>query len=137
MAGLAAGGLLDVTHVCPSVKRVWTPSWVIFSAGWACLLLAGFYAVIDWHGRRRWAFPLLVIGMNSIAAYCLADGGFHAFAAAALRTHTNTFLHTHLGQLLVGPRALSYGPIVNSAGALLALWLVCWWMYRRKIFLRI
>ena len=70
--GLAAGWGLGELGICPVVKRIWTPSWVLFSGGWCFLLLAGFYAVLDIIGVRFWAFPLRVIGMNSIAAYCMA-----------------------------------------------------------------
>ncbi len=47
LVGIAAGWVLDATGICPSVKRIWTPSWTLFSGGWCFLLLAGFYAVID------------------------------------------------------------------------------------------
>src|SRR5207249_1162000 len=69
---LAAGWALDVTGVCPSVKRIWTPAWTLDSGGWCFLSMAGFYATIDAIGQRWWSFPLRVIGMNSIAAYCMA-----------------------------------------------------------------
>ncbi len=36
------------------------------------LILAGFYALIEWKGWRRWAFPLVVVGMNSIAVYVMS-----------------------------------------------------------------
>ena len=129
LAGLAVGALLDWTGICPSVKRIWTPSWVLFSGGWCCLLLAFFYFVLDVNGWRTWAFPLTVVGMNSIAMYCLADGGFHGFIVSAL--------HTHLGGQFFGNKFGSYAPIVEASFALLGLWLICLWMYRRKIFLRI
>jgi predicted acyltransferase len=129
LVGLGVGTLLDLTGVCPSVKRIWTPSWVLFSGGWCCLLLAGFYAVIDVAGWRRWAFPLVVVGMNSIAMYCLADGGFRSFVQSSF--------HTHLGPHFFDRVAHAYAPIVEWTATLLVLWLVCFWMYRRKIFLRI
>jgi heparan-alpha-glucosaminide N-acetyltransferase len=125
---MAAGWGLGVLGVCPVVKRIWTPSWVLYSGGWCFLFLAGFYAVIDLLGIRFWAFPLRVIGMNSIAAYCMA-GLFEGFF------HTN--LRTHLGdkpfRVLGGP----YEPLLHGAAVLLILWLILFWMYRRKIFLRI
>jgi predicted acyltransferase len=54
------------------VKRIWTPSFAVFSAGWAFLLLALFYGIIELLGYRRWAFPFIVAGMNSIALYCMS-----------------------------------------------------------------
>jgi len=75
---LAAGLLLHVSGICPVVKRIWTPSWTLFSGGACFLSLAAFSWVIDVRGYKKWAFPLVVIGMNSIAAYLIAHllGGF-------------------------------------------------------------
>ena len=54
------------------MKRIWTPSWTLFSGGVCFLMLAAFAWVIEAKGYRKWAFPLVVIGMNSIAAYLIA-----------------------------------------------------------------
>jgi predicted acyltransferase len=129
LAGLGIGWLLDITGICPSVKRIWTPSWVLFSGGWCCLLMAAFYSIIDIAKFRFWAFPLVVVGMNSIAMYCLADGGFQAFVHRSV--------YTHLGPDFFSKVSGRFAPIVESASVLLVLWLILWWMYRRKIFLRI
>ena len=44
---LAAGWGLGELGVCPVVKRIWTPSWVLYSGGWCFLFLAVFYAILD------------------------------------------------------------------------------------------
>ena len=128
LSGLAAGWLLGWLGINPVVKRIWTPSWVLFSGGWCFLLLAGFYTVLDWRGPRRWAFPLLVIGMNSIAAYCIAElwGGFMTAA-----------LKRHLGQNTFKVLGEPYEPLLLGAGVLLIYWLMLYWLYRKKIFIRI
>ena len=128
MIGLAAGWGLGELGVCPVVKRIWTPSWVLFSGGWCFLFLAGFYAVLDLLGVRFWAFPLRVIGMNSIAAYCMA-GLFEGFISKSL--------DTHLGPDHSGSWASPTSPCSTARAVLLILWLILFWMYRRKIFLRI
>ncbi|MGC1299150.1 MAG: DUF5009 domain-containing protein, partial [Alloacidobacterium sp.] len=69
---MAVGLVLHVFGICPIVKRIWTPSWTLFSGGVCFLFLAAFSWVIDVKGYRRWAFPLVVVGMNSIAAYLIA-----------------------------------------------------------------
>jgi len=71
-SGLAAAWAGSAVEVCPIVKRVWTSSYTLYSGGWVVLILAGFYALIDWKGRRDWAFPVVVVGMNSIAIYVMA-----------------------------------------------------------------
>ncbi len=125
---LLAGAAMGWLGICPVVKRIWTPSWGFYSGGWCFLLLAGFFAVIDWWGRKRWAFPLVVIGMNSIAAYCIAHL-FDDFIGKAWRTH--------LGQNAFKLFGAAYEPLAYGAAVLLGLWLILWWMYRRKLFLRI
>ncbi len=128
LGGLCAGYLLHLSGVCPLVKRIWTPTWAIFSTGWCCLLLAGFFAVIDVLGWRRWAFPLVVVGMNSIAIYSMG---------MLLKPWTARTFQIHLGQdvfELFGP---AWEPAVESIAVGLFFWLVCLWMYRRRIFLRL
>ena len=82
----------------------------------------------DIRGWRAWAFPLVVIGMNSIAAYCMAHL-FDGFIAKSLTTHfgANTFK-------IFGP---AYQTLLHGAAILLVLWLLLFWMYRRRLFLRI
>ncbi|HEV3166532.1 MAG TPA: heparan-alpha-glucosaminide N-acetyltransferase domain-containing protein [Isosphaeraceae bacterium] len=122
--GIILGSILDET-ICPVIKRIWTPSWVIYSGGWVCLMLGAFYGVIDVFRLRRWAFPLVVAGTNSIAMYLMAQ-----LSKGWLRET----LRTHAGQKpFSGPN----GPIIESLGVLFIMWLVCFWMYRRKIFLKI
>ena len=127
-AGFVSGLLLDRLNVCPIVKRIWTPSWVLFAAGWTFLILAVFYDVIDRSGWQRWAFPLLVVGMNSITMYVLAhlSAGF-----------IESSLRTIFGPGIFRPFGEPFERVVEAAAVLAVLWLVLLWMYRRKIFLRI
>ncbi len=125
---LAAGWGLGELGFCPVVKRIWTPTWVLFSGGWCFLFLAGFYAILDLLNFRSWAFPLQVIGMNSIAAYCMS-GLFEDFIRDSLKIHLGKDAFKILGS--------PYEPLLHGAAMLLVLWLILFWMYRRKIFLRV
>jgi predicted acyltransferase len=126
--GLLAGLALGWLGICPIVKRIWTPAWTIFSGGWCMIFMAGFYALIDIRGWRAWAFPLVVIGMNSIAAY----GMYHLFKGFIEKN-----LATHLGSNIFKLYGETYEPLAQGIPVLLILWLILFWMYRRKIFLRI
>jgi len=128
IAGLALGFLLDVTGICPNVKRIWTPTFAIFSTGWTCLMLAAFYGIIELRGYRRWAFPLMVAGMNSIALYCMSML-MKPFVRERIKLHTSQKIFESFGAI--------YAPMVEMASILVVLWLISFWMYRRKIFLRI
>lgn len=126
--GIAAGLLLHFTGICPVVKRIWTPSWTLFSGGICFLFLAGFCWLIEVKGYRKWAFPLLVIGMNSIAAYLMAHL-FERFIMDSFRIH----LGQHAFQIFgTGPE-----PFVRGLAVLLVYWLMLYWMYKRKVFMRI
>jgi heparan-alpha-glucosaminide N-acetyltransferase len=128
IGGLALGKILDMTGICPSVKRIWSPGWVIFSTGWTCLLLAFFYSVVDWKGYKKLAFPLVVVGMNSIAMYVMAHL-FFGFIQSSLKINLGVKIFTVFGTV--------YAPILETFAVLFILWLICLWMYRRKLFLKI
>jgi predicted acyltransferase len=136
---LIAGHSLGMT-ICPVVKRLWTPSWVLYSGSWTLWLLAFFYGVIDVAGWKRWAFPLVVVGMNSLAMYMMAQLT-RDWTRATLATHLSTvaeWSHYWLSPNVPSdPFGGFLGPIVSSAAVLGAWWLVCYWLYRRRIFVRI
>jgi predicted acyltransferase len=100
----------------------------VFSTGWCCLILAALFALIDIRQWRAWSFPLLVVGMNSIAIYCM-----HML----LSGWTAKTLQTHLGADVFKLIGTDNAPFVQALMVGLVFWFACWWMYRRKIFLRI
>jgi predicted acyltransferase len=120
VAGLIAGAML-----CPLVKRIWTPSWVLYSGGWVLLMLAAFYAVNDVLGGQKWSLPFTVIGMNSIFVYL----GFQ-LSAGWIRTN----VARHVSQdLFTG----DYTEMARRTSVLIVLWLMAWWLYRQRVFLRL
>jgi len=124
----AAGLLLHFTGICPIVKRIWTPAWTLFSGGVCFFFLAAFSWVIDVKGYRRWAFPLVVVGMNSIAAYLIA----HLW-----EDFIKESLHINLGDRLFQIFGPGLEPLMLGIAVMLTYRLILFWMYRRKIFLRI
>ena len=137
-------------RICPVVKRIWTPSWVLFSGGWCFLFLAGFYTLIDVAARRpflrllqrAWAFPLIVVGANSIMAYCMAHQ-FPKFIGESLKTHfgaATAWLVQALERANNGPInafGSEYQPLFLGAAVLFVEWLILFYMYRKKIYLKI
>jgi heparan-alpha-glucosaminide N-acetyltransferase len=126
--GVASGLFLHFTGICPVVKRIWTPSWTLFSGGVCFLLVAAFSWVIDVKGYRKWAFPLVVIGVNSIAAYLIA----HLFADFTFRS-----FRTNLGPNAFKILGTGLEPLLLGLAVLSTYWLILFWMYRRKLFLKI
>lgn len=126
--GLTSGWVLGALGVCPVVKSIWTPSWVLFSGGWCFLFLAVAYILIDIWGQRRLAMPLIVIGMNSILAYCLSRI-FEAFAAHSFQRVFGTQAFDIFGD--------AYEPLVYGTLVLAFLWSILFVLYRLKIFVRL
>ena len=125
---VAIAALLHFTGICPIVKRIWTPGWTLFSGGICFFFLSAFAWIIDIKGYRRWAFPLVVVGLNSMAAYLIA----HLCEDFIIGT-----LHTNLGYApfqILGP---GLEPFLLGVTVMLIYWLMLFWMYRKKIFLKI
>ena len=125
---ILAGVALHYAGVCPIVKKIWTPSFTLLSAGVCMDVLAPLYAIIDVGGWRRWAFPAIVVGQNSIAAYAMIHLIAHWTLAA---------LHRHLGEGLFVLPGEPYRQLAENLAVGAVVWLICYWMYRRRIFLRI
>jgi heparan-alpha-glucosaminide N-acetyltransferase len=128
VAGIALGLALHFSGIAPVVKRIWTPGWTIFSGGVCFLFLAAFSWVIDVKNWRKWAFPLVVIGMNSIVAYCIAHF-MEGFLESTFRIHLGANFFAFAGAGLQ--------PFFQGIAILLCYWLILFWMYRRKLFLKI
>jgi len=131
-AGIALilfGIVVHVSGLNPIVKRIWTPGWTIFSGGICFLFLAMFYGLIDMKGRHKSSFFLMVIGVNSIAAYVIADGG--------MRNLINDSLFIHLGKNFDQIFGVAYATLVSGGLILFFEWLILYWMYKKKIFIKI
>jgi heparan-alpha-glucosaminide N-acetyltransferase len=128
LAGILAGAVLSDIGLCPMVKRIWTPSWTLFSGGCAALLLAWFVAVVDWAGFKAWSLPMAIAGLNPITLYCLwqLTPGFF-----------RDTLKTHLGRQVFEGFGASYAPIAERVAVLLLFCLILLWMHRRRIYVRL
>jgi len=108
----------------PIIKHLWTSSMVLYAAGWSLLLLAVFYLVIDVLRLRFLAFFFVVIGVNAIAVY--------------MATHVFDF--RHFGDIFVGGLAKWTGnwhDFLRAVGGFAVLWLILFYMYRKKTFVKI
>ena len=114
--------------VCPIVKKLWTPSWVLFSGAYVIWLLTLLYWLVDCKGwKRGWVVVFVVVGMNSIAAYLMGQ---------LLKPFTRGLFRTHLPDAfwdVWGP----WRPFIEAVLIAAAFWIVLLWMYRKKLFLRI
>ena len=108
----------------PIIHHLWTSSLVLFAGGLSFLLLSAFYLIIDVWGYRKWSFFFVVIGMNAIAVYVA----------------THLFDFTLIGNVFVGGLTKRAGPwneFLQASAALCVIWLILYWMFRMKTFIKI
>lgn len=122
-AGLLVLGLIFSIWL-PVIKLLWTSSFVLVAGGLSCLLVAVFYLIVDVMGYRKWAFPFSVIGMNALAVYMATE-------LFDFRQIGNVFL----GHLL--PRVGLWDEALASSGAVAIIWLLLYWMYRTRTFVKL
>jgi predicted acyltransferase len=120
---LTAGYLWGL--VFPVIRSLWTSSFVLLTCGISTLLLAFFYLVIDVWGYSRWAFFFVVFGANSIVIYMMA----------------HLFDFSLIGNIFVGGLSSLFSPniqlFIQAVAAMAVMWLIMYWMYRKKTFIKI
>ncbi len=124
--GLVAGYGLD--YVTPIIKRIATSSFVIVSGGWSLLALALCYYVIDMLGYKKGVLFFAIVGMNPLFIYLFA----HVGGGNLLREIAQPFVNGLFG--FTGPLMIN---VLISIVAWLGLWYICYFMYKRKIFINI
>jgi len=117
---------LALEPINPMIKRLWTVSFTFYSAAWVIAMLIAFYWLIEVKEYKRWTFPFLVVGMNSIFIYSLGQIGLKGWLDRGLSAFTGRF--SALGDL---------GVIPHQIVVLAFLWYACYWLYQRKIFLKV
>jgi predicted acyltransferase len=121
-----AAMMIDYAGLCPIVKRIWTPTWTLWSGGWCLALLTVFHLLCDVVGLKGWALPLIVIGANSIAAYVMSY---------ALMPALRKWMHISVGKIWNEPAL--YAPHITGLVVFAVVWLILLALYRWKIFLKI
>lgn len=128
---LAAAGIISIILSAlwnidfPYNKNLWSSSFVLLTGGLSLLLLSLFYYIIDVRGYKRWTIFFRVIGMNSIFIYVSPVFINWSF--------TSTALFKWLAQLA----GESNGQFIIAFGALFVQWLCLYFMYKKKVFIRI
>lgn len=129
LAGAGVAGLilgLALSPVIPVIKRIWTASFTLYSAGIVILGLMVVYWMVEVKKWTRWTFIPVVVGMNSIFAYIifqLARGWVEDSVIAFIRP-----LVEALG---------SWGSVLHSLLSLALIWYVLYFFYKRKIFFKV
>lgn len=126
LIGVVAGYALDL--VTPIIKRISTSSFVIVSGGWTLLSLAFSYWFIDILNQKNWTKFFAIVGMNPLFIYLFA----HVGGAAFLRNIVQPF-----SDVLFGWTGEVTADIFMNLIVLFLLWYICYWLYKKRIFIKI
>jgi predicted acyltransferase len=126
LSGVALGLALD--PLTPVIRRICTSSYVILTGGLAFLSLALGYWLIDMMGFRKRSVFFVIVGMNPVFIYLFALSG----GADWLYRIVVPFTMAFSGWMGEGP-----AQILTSLAVWGLLWALCYWLYKRKIFIRI
>jgi len=124
--GLIVGYGLD--PFTPIIKRISTSSFVFVSGGWTLLTFALFYWIIDMKGYRKWIQFAVVVGVNPLFIYLFAHVGGGKFIAHILKPFT-------FG--LFGWSGELSSNIITGILTWFFLWYITYWLYKKKIFIKI
>jgi predicted acyltransferase len=110
----------------PINKRLWSSSFVCFVGGCSILFFTFFYLIIDVMGFHKWAFPLLLIGSNSILIYMASEGLVNF-------KHTADFVFGGLIQF----SSPNWQPVLTTISVTFVQLVLLYFLYKKKWFLKI
>ncbi|HVU16573.1 MAG TPA: DUF5009 domain-containing protein [Candidatus Didemnitutus sp.] len=114
----------------PIVKKIWTSSFVLVAGGWGFLALSAFYLVVDVRGWRTWCQPFIWIGRNPITLYLAT----FVVGMSELDQRLTGGSVARLADRIVFPGA---GEVLTAATFLGLMFLLAWFLDRRRIYLRL
>lgn len=142
--GLVAGGIALIVLgkvwgiSFPLNKKLWTSSYVLFSAGASALLVGGLYWMIDIKGwRKAWTQPWIVFGTNAIFAYMLSELLASTLWMMGLHHHTEMFWTAIYMPVFARIEPAGLGSLLYSIAFTIVCWLATYPLWRKKIFLKI
>lgn len=121
--------------VFPINKKLWTSSYVLVTVGWDLLILAGLIFVIEVRNQKSWTYFFEVFGKNTLALYVLAWIVVDIFALIPVGgTTLRGLYYDTLFTSWLDPKAASF---FFSLSYMVLIWLIGWWMDRKKIYIKL
>ena len=137
--GMLAGELWN--RWFPINKNLWTSSFVLFSGGFCLLFLSLLYWITEVKQcRGKWTIPFLVFGMNAIAGFVadsLIYGPGYTFTVAAANGAKMNWHEAGQAYLESTGLSVANASLVYSLGAVLICWIMLWFLWRKKIFIKV
>lgn len=129
-AGLVIGYGLDLAGITPIIKRICTSSFVLASGGWCLIVLAFSYWLIDLRGSKSWVIFFAIVGMNPIFIYM--------FSQILTYQWLNEYAEIYTGSIGEWLGLSTHAILIITSLLVWAFeWLLCYWLYKRRIFIKV
>jgi predicted acyltransferase len=126
--------------ILPINKPIWTSSYVIYTAGWACVIMSILIWIIDIKGYSKWASFFLVFGMNSLFIFALS-GIWARILTRIIKINVDgtivtgyNWLYINIFQPLAGD---INGSLLFAISHIIVFWFICWVLYKKRIFIKV
>jgi predicted acyltransferase len=124
----------------PINKPLWTSSYVIYTAGWACVIMAVLIWIIDLKGYTKWTSFFVVFGMNPLFIFAIA-GVWGRILTKIIKIHEGdkvvsgyNWLYMNIFQPIAGD---INGSLLFALTHILVFWFICYVLYKKKIFIKV
>jgi predicted acyltransferase len=129
VSALIIGYSLDLLNITPIIKKIATVSFVFASGGWTILALTFCYWLIDIKKKfTKGSKFFIIVGMNSIFIYLFFEIGFQGVISRFVNPFSALFF-SRAGEMTVA--------IITSLAVWAAMWYLCYWLYKNKLFIKI
>jgi predicted acyltransferase len=130
LACLVLGYGMDLSNLTPVIKKIATSSFVLVSGGWCLLALAFFYWWIDVRQHKKYLLFFIIVGINSIFIYLffeiVGSRWFNGYIASISNGVTGWFNISGMPQYVIGCFCI-----------FTLEWLLCYFLYKKKIFFKL
>jgi predicted acyltransferase len=119
----------------PINKKLWTSSFVVYTVGLDCVILASVIYVVDFLGRTKWTYFFTVFGKNPLFIYLLSEVG--ATILYIIQIGAGVSLYSWLYQNIYRHAGLYLGSLLFAISWMLFCWLIGYFLDKKKIYVRV
>lgn len=126
--------------IFPINKPLWTSSFVLYTSGWAIIILGILLWIIDIRGFKKWSHPILVFGLNPLFIYVMSCIWADSLDLIKIRVHFDKlkslkeWIFTHIFSAFAGNMI---GSLLFAIHLGILFWFVAWFLERKQIFIKI
>ena len=122
----------------PINKKIWTSSYVVFTTGLAIATIATMIYFIEVKGKRGWLARFFdVFGKNALFVFALSAFLPKGLSLIHLEKGVNPWNWLYKKVLINVPGAPENGSLIYAFCVISFMWLICWVLDKKKIYIKV